>query len=379
VRLTARLADQEALGGGVGPDRLVRAAQRRVEVDEVGEARRVELLGAGGVVGAVVAVGAAGEEVHLGLGGGDRHVGIALRADHAGLLRELDPVRLAGLEPRAEGPGSRGRRLAAGGGGEALERVGRRRAGEDPERKRRGVDLDAPSVGRVGAEAEAARLVAVHEHAVAAAREQPRDRVVGRVVALAVGPGRDDRARVLAVLRTGGAVGHVVLDLEAAVVDGVRPRAEAEEALAGGGGEADAECGGGCGGRLRLDRDRPLAARAHPHAQLAAATRLHHRDDRVAFAPQLPRARRARPAGRGAIAEPCFPVLAQGYAAGAAELEVPRGVGNYGFQRAAARPLRRRGCRGRADGSNEESDPRDAVRARHSRRQPKPNRHFTTP
>ena len=205
----------------------------RVEVAEVGEAGVVELAGALGDVFGAAALGATRQEVHLRLRRRDRRVALAQDADELGLILQRNHVRLAGLEPRPVDPGRSRPWLAPSRGGESPQRLGRARPGEDPEVERAAVDVGAPDVVAVARERKPARLVAVDKDAVAAAREQPRDREIGRVVAVAQPPGRRRREDELAVFGRSGAVGDVVLDLAAALVDRVRALAEAEEALAG--------------------------------------------------------------------------------------------------------------------------------------------------
>ena len=107
-----------------------------------------------------------------------------------------------------QGPNSQG---AAGAGwrpvvaGEAPQDVSRLRAGEEPHAEAVAggapaggsssggalAHLDAPRAALV--ETEVAGLGVVDEDAVAGGREQPRDRVVGRVLARAEAPLGDDR------------------------------------------------------------------------------------------------------------------------------------------------------------------------------------------
>ncbi len=116
--------------------------------------------------------------------------------------------------------------------------VRRRRtsAGRGPAKTRRlevgGVHLGAPAVGAVGPEAEHAALGVVEQHSVAGAREQPGHREVGRVGPRMKAPGRHEGRDQAALVLLEGTLGHVVLDLAAALVDRVRPLAEAEVALA---------------------------------------------------------------------------------------------------------------------------------------------------
>ena len=146
-RLAVRAALQRSGRRGLVEDRLVGLAEVRVEVGEVGQPRGVEVPRALELVVAVEAVRAARQEVHLGLGGRHGRVRVAQRAEDARLLRERDHVRLAGLDPGAVGPGRRRGGLATGGRGEAPQRVGRARAGEDAQVEPAAVDLDAPASG----------------------------------------------------------------------------------------------------------------------------------------------------------------------------------------------------------------------------------------
>ena len=115
------------------------------------------------------------------------------------------------------------------------------------------------------------RLVALGEHAVAARGEQPRDREVGRVVARAEPPGRDERAHDRPVLRLVGAVGDDRLDRAPAHLHGDRPLAEPEKALARAGAEAhpDRLDVPGSGDRRRGQPQVAVAGGRDPDAQPA--------------------------------------------------------------------------------------------------------------
>ncbi len=149
-RLAVRAALQRSGRHGLVEDRLVGLAQVRVEVGEVSQPRGVQSPRALELVVAVEAVRAARQEVHLGLGGRHGRVRVAQRAEDARLLGERDHVRLAGLDPGAVGPGRRRGGLATGRPGEAPQRVGRARTGEDAQVEPAGVDLDAPARLRAG-------------------------------------------------------------------------------------------------------------------------------------------------------------------------------------------------------------------------------------
>ncbi len=230
---------------GLAEHGLVGLAQVRAEVGELRQPRGVQAARALELVLAVEAVLAARQEAHLGLGGRHRRVRVAQRAEDARLLRERDHVRLAGLHPGAVRPGRWRGGLAAGRPGEAPQRVGRARAREDAQVEPARVYLDAPAPS---AHEEAAGLVVVDQHAVAAAREQPGDRVVGGVAAVDLGPVRRRHAGDRLVGLEERAVGGVVEDLAAALVDRVGALAEAGQALAP--------------ARREADRDRPGAGRA---------------------------------------------------------------------------------------------------------------------
>jgi hypothetical protein len=162
----------------------------------------------------------------------------------------------------------------ARGPGEARQGAGRGRAGEDPQRQRRGVDLHVPGPPGRRPEVEGARRAAVGQHAVAAARQQPGHGVVRRVVARAEAPGRD---RGRGHRPAGGAeraVGDVALHVPPAVVDGVGALTEPVVALPGGRGERRAQGAGlgraGAGGcRGRPDGDRAVARGGHDHGEAA--------------------------------------------------------------------------------------------------------------
>ena len=121
-------------------------------------------------------------------------------------------------------------------------------------------------------EAEVARLRIVHQHAVARGGEQPGHGVIGRVGTRVEAPGghedRDDRLLVLLV----GPLGHVVLDLPAALVHAVGALAEAEVALAGACHEGDP--GGLCersarAGDLHVERHHAVRVGAEPDGEPA--------------------------------------------------------------------------------------------------------------
>jgi hypothetical protein len=167
---------------------------------------------------------------------GRKRVRVAHPAEDARLLGERDHVRLAGLDPGAVGPGRGRRGLATGRLREAPQRVGRALPGKDTQVEPPGVDLDAP---RRAAQEETAGLVVVDQQAVAATREQPRDRVVGRVAAADLGPVRRRHAGQRLVGLEEGPVGGVVEDVSTALVDSVGALPEAGQALAAARREAD--------------------------------------------------------------------------------------------------------------------------------------------
>ncbi len=195
--------------------------------------------GALGLADALVV--AAREVVQVGLRDRERHVG------GVQLVEELELLLGAalGLDPGAELPRRRVRRLAPGHLRESPQDVGRLRTGEEPQAepvgrrrgrrrqllRRRVHHLDAPALGAV--EAEVAGVGVVDEHPEAVAREQPRDRVVGRVVARPQPPRGYELSDQRILVRLVGAVGDVILDHVAALVDGVRALPEAKVALAG--------------------------------------------------------------------------------------------------------------------------------------------------
>ena len=165
--------------------------------------------------------------------------------------------------------------------------------------------LHAPDAAPALVEAEVARLGIVHQHAVAGGGEQPGHGVVGGVRARVVAPGgnerRDDRAVVLLV----GTLGHVALDLAAALVHAVRALAEAEVALARAGAERDA---GGLhdrrAGADHLHAQRHHAARVGREADERAGGRPGRRWRTCPSRRRAGAGRRAR-AWRGTSPRPC--------------------------------------------------------------------------
>ena len=95
---------------------------------------------------------------------------------------------------------------------------------------------------------------------------EPRDREVGRVLAVARRPHRRDQLHERLLLRLERPVGHVALHLPPALVGAVGPLAEAEEALGVGGLEANAH--GLSSVRLGLEPDHTLAIRLDAEADL---------------------------------------------------------------------------------------------------------------
>ena len=176
------------------------------------------------------AAAAARQVVEVGLRHRHRRVGLAQRRD----LRRLRVHRSARLVPRPEHPRRVGdRRLPPGPRREARQRVDRARPGEDQEAQlaRRGprrlvlgraLHGEAPGVGACAAEVVVGGLVVGDDDAVAAARQQPRDREVGRVGTAPEAGRRQQRADAGPLVLAIGPVGDVALDRGAAVLDGVR-------------------------------------------------------------------------------------------------------------------------------------------------------------
>ena len=175
-------------------------------------------------------------------------VGLDDRERRVGRLKPSSVASCSALEPAAgtHGPSTQG---ASGFGWPPVASVNRRRtsAGRGPPKKRScrrlggGAPIapsssggagrpDAPRPGLV--EAEVAGLGVVDQDAVAGGRQQPRDRVVGRVGAGAKPPRRDERLGERILLGLVRAVADVVLDDVSALVDRVRPFAEPEVAFA---------------------------------------------------------------------------------------------------------------------------------------------------
>ena len=216
------------------------------------------------------------------------------------LLVELDRGSAARSVPRTERPRRRRRRLPPRGRREAPQRIGGCGPAKDAQRERRCIDLEAPGVHVVGAQRKTAPLVTVDQHAVSATREEPGDREVGRVVALAVRPRRDERARVVAVGLARRPVLDVVLDVAAPVVHhvGARPKPKKRSSV----GDVEAECRRPCCRlRRRPQRDRAVV-RGRELERDVAGIRLERPRQAVPFEPQFACARRSVPARRVRVA-----------------------------------------------------------------------------
>ncbi len=248
VGLARAVLDQPAAGGRRFEDGVIAGADHRVEVGGDGQAPPVH--GSGSLPLAVSSADLRPARQVMGVGLCHRERGVRL-------LQPIDQLALllggpGRLHPRPEQPRRRGRGLAPGVAGEAPQRVGGGRTGEEPQlevgrRRYRGRligrcsgHLDAPGTGPIEVEVGGSR--ARGQDAVAGAREQPRDRVVGRVRTRAEPPLRDHRLHQRILARLVGAVGDVALDLLPALVDRVGSLAEAEIALIRPRLEAHAEC-----------------------------------------------------------------------------------------------------------------------------------------
>jgi hypothetical protein len=155
---------------------------------------------------------------------------------------------------------------------------------------------------------EIAGLGVVDQHPVAGGREQPRDRVVGGVVSRSEPPRRGHALGDRVVLRLVGAVGDVVLDHVAALVDGVGALAEAEVALARAGVEADPGRGDLAelaAGDRRVEGDHPTSVLQQPDLDSPPGRvgGLQHGRIRLALAGGGQDARGAEPTVIGAEAE----------------------------------------------------------------------------
>src|SRR5215207_4636194 len=190
-------------------------------------------------------------------------------------------VRVARLEPGTEEPGGGGGGLAADPRRQAPECVRGTRAGEDAEREPRGGDLEAPRVSAVAAQAKAAALGVVGEHAVAAGGEQPGHREVGRVRGAPDAPLRDRGRDGRIVPAQERALLHPVLDHAPPLVHGVRALAETEVTLAASGREGDApdlDVRGRAAfyARVQAERSVPVAVDAHPYPPTGGVGRGEH-------------------------------------------------------------------------------------------------------
>ena len=284
---------------------------------------------------------------------------------------QLGLLGVVGLIPGAEHPRGLRLRLAAGRLGEPAQGVGGLRAGEEAQADRvsdggrrrvwlvrgRGGHLDAPGPRVIGPEPEIAGLRVVGEHPVTGGREQPRNRVVGRLrAAVAQAPSRREQVDQRILVRLVGTIGDVVLDHHPALVDRVRALAEAEVTLPLPRPEADPDrLDPAVGGDRDVERDHTL--RPGPQADRERARRIGGRQGcekrslrpaRVDHPGGVGPARRGaepeRPGGAGIVRA----ALAQHRApAVVGELEVPGARGDLGAQGAGVdlRLGRRRGRR----------------------------------
>ena len=271
------------------------------------------------LLGLAAALVLAGEVVGVGLGQRQRHVP-ALEPGQDALLV------VAGLVPGAEHERSRRARLTADVGGQPAQDVRGARTGEHPQAQLARLYLRAPGAAPVAAEAEQALLAVVEQHPVPGAGEQPGHGEVGGVRARAKAPGRHEARDQRALVGLERPLGHVVLHLVAALVDGVRALAEAQVALARASAEGDAhapDLGEARPGDDRAQGDHTVPGGPQPHAQ-PAPRRVARGEEQLSGAPPG-HARGVKPAGPGGKAQT---------AAGAATRS--RGLGQH--RRSVAHP-----------------------------------------
>ncbi len=258
VGLAERVPRQQAAVRRLLEARVLALADHRVEVGGDRQAGVVELLHARALGVGLAGLVGAGQVVGVGLRDGRGRVGVAQ-------CLEVGVVAVLGLPPGAEVE-RRGRPgLAALALGHAGDDLPGRRAREHAQGQGARVRADRPRVGTLSGQVEVGVLVVVDQYAVSARRHEPGDREVGGIVPRRVALGRDEGGDSGALLRQVGTVADEVLDVVAALVDGVGALAEAQVALGGVGVEGRAG-GGGAGrpvdGGRRLDDAVAVAADA---------------------------------------------------------------------------------------------------------------------
>ncbi len=249
------------------PVRVLRERRRlkRCRIDRVAQAHHGVHVGGDGDTGGVQGARAsllvgrdlspAGQVVGVGLRHRDRDPVGALHGQLGGGVEIADR-----LPPGSQDERRPGGVLPSDRGGHAAQRVGRRRAGEDPQVQVRGGHLGAPAVGMIrGGERESGLGLVVEEYPAATGRQHPGHREVR-----GVGPQIPSRRRHVGLngrlLGRVRPVEHTVEHVVAALVDRVRTLASAEEAIRGRRREVDRHTADAVTVPSRGERVRPVSA-----------------------------------------------------------------------------------------------------------------------